>query len=249
MAGKTLPPLPGTRKSLLLVSNYESEQVRILDIEGHAINKDLIILRDKKLQQDRPRFREALENIGYDIGREITKELIREDYLTVEVETCLGFADQLAYGREPVLLNILRASNPMWYGMQRAFPQADTGFVGASRVHGDVKGDGSLGVSIDYESVPNIRGERLIIVDPMLATGSSIIDIYNQICAFQGGKPSRTFIASAIAASGGIERILNNIPDSRIITASRDKKLNKIGYIIPGLGDAGDLCFGEKYEE
>lgn len=236
-------------KPVPISSKYTSSLVRVLDAECHAVNLDLIVLRDKKLQKDRQRFRQALYNIGYDIGREITQELIKEDLSSVCVETCLGFAGQITYTGEPVLLNILRASNPMWEGMQNAFPLAETGFVAASRDHGNVRADGSLGVSIDYLGVPGIKDGHLIIVDPMLATGSSIIDIYNKICILQSGRPSKTSIASAIAAPEGVKRVLENIPNSRIITASLDTHLNEKGYIIPGLGDAGDLCFGTKYGE
>ncbi len=236
------------KKSLPLLCGYDSKNTRVLDLEGHACNLDLLVLRDVKMQTDRQRFRRALRNIGYDIGREIAKDLINMDHVTVEANTPLGVAEQFAYGQEPVLLAVIRASLPMWDGMQEAFPHADTGFVAASRDHGNVRPDGSLGVRIDYTGVPPLEGERLIIVDPMLATASSIIDTYEQLCVFNG-TPQKTYIASAIAAPEGIRRVHQLMPGTTIITASLDTRLNEKGYIVPGLGDAGDLCFGKKQEE
>lgn len=195
-------------------------------------------LRDKTVQQDRLRFRTNLERLGSIMAYEISKKLV---YGRKEIETPLARTEVTVIKEQPVLLTILRAGIPYFHGFQNFFDKADCGFVGAYRKE-DTE---SLKIKLDYVAAPNLEGRDVIIIDPMLATGFSILETLQEIKKW--GHPRHIFIACVVAAAEGIDCLKQNlrVPYS-LWCVSADPKLNEQLYIVPGLGDAGDLSFGEK---
>ncbi len=207
--------------------------------EHYSIVSDWVAeIRDKQIQQDRMRFRYNTERIGEIAGYEISKQL---DFSEKEVQTPLGTARCGILKEQPVLATILRAGIPLHSGLSRVFDHADHAFVGAYRKH---KHDGSFDIHLEYLSCPDLEDRTLILVDPMLATGSSLVKTLRQL--IQVGKPKRIHIVTVIAATQGIENMTEHFPDSTLWAGAIDEKLNNKGYIIPGIGDAGDLAYGPK---
>jgi uracil phosphoribosyltransferase len=200
-------------------------------------NQFLLELRDKDIQQDRFRFRENVKRLGWIMAYEISKHL---SYSTQRVQTPLGQTD-IAIPAAPVLMTVLRAGLPYLEGFQAMFEQSDCGFIGAYRD----EAAGELTVQLGYMASPNIEGRTLILIDPMLATGRSLL---RSIAALkQWGTPDHIHFAALVAAPDGIEALQQAIKTPYSIwTFAVDDKLNEQFYIVPGLGDAGDLCFGEK---
>ena len=201
-------------------------------------NHFLFELRDKQLQQDRMRFRRNLERLGEIMAFEISKQLA---YAKYTVDTPLGGATSYALKQQPVIITVLRAGLPYFQGFINFFDRAESGFIGAYRKE-DEK---DISIALEYLAAPSLEGRDLILVDPMLATGRSLVKSVNALQ--QHGHPSHIFIAAVIAAPEGIRFIQENIqaPFS-IWTCATDEKLNQQFYIVPGLGDAGDLCYGNK---
>ena len=195
-------------------------------------------LRDAGGQGDRMRFRRNLERLGEILAYEISKML---PYESKEVVTPLGTSTIELLEEQPVLITILRAGIPFHHGFLNVFDHADSGFIGAWRTE-DVN---DLHVNIDYVSLPSVQGKAVILIDPMLATGQSTLNAQKQVLA--KGTPSHLFIVSVVAAPEGIKLLKENItlPYS-LWTCALDEKLNSSFYIVPGLGDAGDLCYGVK---
>lgn len=195
-------------------------------------------LRDASGQRDRMRFRRNLERLGEILAYEISKKL---PYESKEVTTPLGTSTIELLKEQPVLITILRAGIPFHYGFLNVFDHADSGFIGAWRTE-DVN---DLRVNIDYVSLPSVQGKAVILIDPMLATGQSTLNAQKQVLA--KGKPSHLFIVSVVATPEGIKLLKENLtlPYS-LWTCALDEKLNSSFYIVPGLGDAGDLCYGVK---
>lgn len=195
-------------------------------------------LRDAGGQGDRMRFRRNLERLGEILAYEISKML---PYESKEVVTPLGTSTTELLEEQPVLITILRAGIPFHHGFLNVFDHADSGFIGAWRTE-DVN---DLHVNIDYVSLPSVQGKAVILIDPMLATGQSTLSAQKQVLA--KGTPSHLFIVSVVAAPEGIKLLKENItlPYS-LWTCALDEKLNSSFYIVPGLGDAGDLCYGVK---
>lgn len=216
--------------------------IRILDEEGHPIIGELLAtLRDVGRQGDRQAFRTALFRLGgylaYEIGRTLpTRELT--------LTTPLGPRTEPGLRESPVLGTILRASLPLWNGMLEVFPNSDSIILGAARKEGLVQDDGSLGIDVSYTSLVPLKDRTLIYADPMLATGSTLEALHPMITE-RCGRPSKVWVAAAIAYRGTLEKIANAL-DCDVIVASADDELNEWGYIVPGLGDAGDLAFGGK---
>jgi uracil phosphoribosyltransferase len=214
----------------------------ILDKSNSIANQFLQELRDRKIQIDRFRFRKNLERLGEIMAYEISKSL----YYSVEtIETPLGKTDIPLLKNQPVLISVMRAAIPFYQGFLNFFDTADSGFIGAYRIE---KPHSSSEVEIDYlyQAAPNIEGKEVIIIDTMLATGKSFIKTIENL-VLTHGKPSKVHIASVIAAPEGIDYIKNNLNTPyNLWICSVDEKLNDKSYIIPGLGDAGDLCFGHK---
>ncbi|MEN2281931.1 uracil phosphoribosyltransferase [Algoriphagus sp. SE2] len=212
----------------------------ILSDTPSVANQFILELRDKKIQQDRMRFRKNLERLGEILAYEISKSF---EYKEAKVETPLAIASTSIINSKPVIISILRASLPFYQGFLNILDQAESGFIGAFR---EEKTEGEIKVNLGYHASPSLEGKDVIIADPMLATGKSIIKTVNTILSH--GKPERIHIASAFAAPEGIEYIqknLKNIPFTFWL-GTLDEKLNHLSYIVPGLGDAGDLAFGPK---
>lgn len=210
--------------------------------ERHSLVSNWISeLRDANIHNDRMRFRRNLERIGEVAAYEISKEL---PYKEIAVQTPLGVHQSKVLREQPVVATILRAGLAMHQGVLNFFNKADNAFVSAYRKHSD---DGSFDIVLDYVSSPSIENRILIISDPMLATGKSLA---KTIVALEKlGAPAKIYIISAIACTVGIESLQQILgKDICLWCGDIDTVLNEKGYIIPGLGDAGDLAFGEKLQ-
>lgn len=204
----------------------------------NSIIQDLVAdIRSVSKHNNRQHFRDRVEMIGLLIGYELSKTL---GYQTVQVETPLGIAACSRLEKQPVLATVLRAGLPLHNGLLRAFPEADNCFIGAYRKHTP---EGAFTIQMDYLAAPVLSERTLIVVDPMLATGASLILTVQQL--IEHAAPERVILVSVIAASAGISSVFNALPDVEIWTAAVDTELNNKGYIVPGLGDAGDLAYGE----
>ncbi len=205
------------------------------------INQYVAELRNIEIQKDSMRFRRNLERIGEIMAYEISKEL---DYELFEVETPLGVASIDLPSAMPVLGTIMRAGLPMHQGFLNVFDAAENAFVSAYRKHHK---DGTFEIKIEYVSCPNLEGKVLIIADPMLATGASMVSTVKHLAEF--GKPKEIHLAVAIAAMDGINYVRRMLPKAKIWAGAIDEELTAKSYIVPGLGDAGDLAFGEKQND
>ncbi len=195
-------------------------------------------LRDTSVQNDRMRFRRNLERIGEVAAYEISKHLPFEEK---EITTPLGISKMKMLSSQPVLATILRAGLPLHQGMLNYFDKADNAFISAYRKH---HRDGSFEISLDYVSCPNLENRVLIISDPMLATGSSLVKTIQHLK--DEGMPADIHIVCAIACSVGIEYVHRSEPTVKIWCGDIDEELTAKSYIVPGLGDAGDLAYGTK---
>jgi len=201
-------------------------------------NRFIAELRSTEIQKDRLRFRRNLERIGEVLAYEISQKL---DYKPTEVDTPLGTA-MVNLPTQPILLaTILRAGLPFHQGMLNYFDTADNVFIAAYRKQHK---DGSFEIQLDYISTPSLDGCVLILADPMLATGASVNLALKELERF--GKPAEVHIATVIASVAGVEAVLRRWPKVHIWTGAVDEELTAKSYIVPGLGDAGDLAFGEK---
>ncbi len=198
-------------------------------------------LRDTQVQKDRMRFRKNIERIGEVIAYEISKQLPSK---TVDVQTPLGIAPSAVLQQQPVLATILRAGLPLHQGLLNYFDKADNAFISAYRKH---HADGTFDISLEYLSCPSIKDRVLIISDPMLATGASLVKTLEHIR--QEEPPSAIHIVTVIACKVGIEFVQRHEPKATIWCGSMDEELTAKGYIVPGLGDAGDLAFGSKLQQ
>lgn len=197
-------------------------------------------LRNVDVQSDRMRFRRNLERIGEAIAYEISKVLPFEEK---EVQTPMGIANSKLLKDQPVLATILRAGLPLHQGLLNYFDKADNAFISAYRKHNK---DGSFEISLDYISCPELENRVIILSDPMLATGSSLVKTIHFLK--EEGRPKEIHIVVAIACTVGIEYVLREEPSVTIWCGDIDDELTAKGYIVPGLGDAGDLAFGVKVQ-
>jgi uracil phosphoribosyltransferase len=197
-------------------------------------------LRDVSIQGDRMRFRRNLERIGEVAAYEISKVL---PFTEQEIQTPLGISEHKMMRDQPVLATILRAGLPLHQGLLNYFDKADNAFISAYRKHNK---DGSFEISLDYVSCPELENRVVIISDPMLATGSSLVKTIHYLKA--EGKPASIHIVVAIACTVGIEYVKREEPSVTIWCGDIDDELTAKGYIVPGLGDAGDLAFGTKVQ-
>ncbi len=195
-------------------------------------------LRDTKSQVNRELFRLHLRKLGELMAYEISKVL---PYRAVQVQTPLGVASGYALEQEPALLAVLRAGLPYYEGFQYMFPQAAAGFIGAWRKDNEVE----VNIDLSYVAAPLLEGRTVILVDPMLATGKSFVRSAQAL--LEHGKPAHVHVAALIAAPEGVDYIQRHLPVAHDIWLwALDEALNNRFFIVPGLGDAGDLCFGEK---
>jgi uracil phosphoribosyltransferase len=195
-------------------------------------------LRDRDLQRDRARFRRNLERLGAIMAYEISGTL---PYRQRTIETPLSTTTVTVLEQPPVLLTILRAGLPYFSGFQFFFDQSDCGFIGAYRK----ESDSLLAIELEYAALPPLTGRTVLLIDPMLATGQSVVRVCNQL--LQHERPLHLHLAALVAAPEGIQHIQRNLTVSHDIwTFAIDERLDQNFYIVPGLGDAGDLSFGEK---
>jgi len=198
-------------------------------------------LRDYKIQSDRLRFRTNLERISCAMAYEISKQLA---YKKIDVETPLGIANVDVIKDELVIASILRAGLPLHTGFLQVFDKAENAFISAYRKH---HRDGTFDIKLEYITCPILEGKVVILVDPMLATGASIEAAMEVIKDY--GKPKAIHIATIIASMQGINHIKRLYPKANIWVGAIDDELTSKSYIVPGLGDAGDLAFGSKMQE
>jgi uracil phosphoribosyltransferase len=197
-------------------------------------------LRDQDIQTDQMRFRKNLERIGEVTAYEISKQLAWEEK---EITTPLGTATCKVLQSQPVLATILRAGLGMHMGLLNFFDRGENAFISAYRKH---RPDGSFEISLDYLSCPEIEDKVVIISDPMIATGSSLVKVIQYLR--QEGEMKELHIVCAIACTVGLEYVLRAEPKAIIWCGDIDDELTAKGYIVPGLGDAGDLAFGLKLQ-
>ena len=213
-----------------------------LSEENSLLTQFISEIRDADTQKDRMRFRRNLERIGEITAYEISKLLIWEK---TEVISPLGTAETAKLHHQPVLATILRAGLPLHQGFLNYFDDADNAFISAYRKHNDVTND--FEIIIEYLTCPELEGKTLLVADPMLATGQSIYATLEALKPF--GTPKETHIISVIGAKDGVAYVDSKVDnDIHLWIASIDEDLNEKGYIIPGLGDAGDLAFGSKLQ-
>lgn len=213
----------------------------ILNHHKSLANHFLAELRDVNQQGDRLRFRKNLERLGEVLAYEISKEL---NYTSSSVQSPLQTSSAELLVSQPVIIPILRAGIPFFQGFLNFYDRADCGFIGAYRKE---SGGHKAEVEVDfgYMAAPDINGKEVIMVDPMLATGKSFVESYKQV--LEKGMPTRIHVAAVIAAPEGIEYIKQHITvKHKIWICALDEKLNNKFYIVPGLGDAGDLAYGTK---
>ena len=212
--------------------------MHILSNEVSLVNSWINELRNVEVQTDRMKFRRNMERIGEIAAFEISKKL---DYKEMEITTPLDKIKVKEIAVQPVITTILRAGVPLFQGVLNYFDKADCGFVAAYRKH-DM--NDYFSIKQDYLTCPNIEGRPLIVADP--ATGASLIEALKDLLTH--GKPSQIHIVAAIASRQGAEAIRTAYPEAHIWIGAIDEELTSKGYITPGLGDAGDLSFGEKLQ-
>jgi len=209
--------------------------------ENTVLNKFIAEMRDHEIQKDSMRFRRNLARAGEIMAYELSKKL---NYTTRMVETPLGEAEMSLPDEQIVIVSILRAGIPFHQGFLNYFDDAENGFVSAYRKYSK---DGTFNVKVEYISCCELEGKTLILVDPMLATGTSLVLTYNALVE-KNGKPRATHIAAVIASEEGIEYTKRHMPKqgTTIWCGAVDQELTVKSYIVPGIGDAGDLAFGKK---
>ena len=215
-------------------------KIHHLSEKNSVLNHFLGEIRDVNIQKDRLRFRRNIERIGEIMAYEISKEL---QYKNWAITTPLGVKNSTEINDKIVICSILRAGLTLHNGFLNYFDGAENGFISAYRFHQN--NDDNFEIKVEYEAVSDINESNLILVDPMLATGQSIVAVFNKLIS--KGAPKEIHLAVVIAAPEGIKYLESNLPDyCHLWIASIDEKLNEKNYIIPGLGDAGDLAFGTK---
>jgi uracil phosphoribosyltransferase len=210
----------------------------VLNKTNSIANHYLAELRDADAQQDSMRFRRNMERLGEVFAYEISKKLAFEEF---EVQTPLGLANVNMIAQMPVLATILRAGLPLHQGMLNVFDKSDSAFISAYR---KTKKSGSFVIQMEYVATPDLEGKTVIISDPMLATGQSMVLCCKELLANYNIK--NLHIVSVIASQEGVEHVKANLPKAHLWLGSIDEEMTTKAYIVPGLGDAGDLAFGEK---
>ncbi len=211
-----------------------------LSSENTLLSQWMCEIRDINIQSDRMRFRRNLERIGEVAAYEISKVIA---YKKHTVQTPMGESECSVLDTQPVLATILRAGVPLHQGMLNYFDQADNAFVAAYRKH---HRDGSFEIEQHYVTCPDLTGRSLIIADPMLASGSSLATALDALT--DNNPPSEIHVVCVIACTVGIEFLQRRYPQVHIWAGDIDDELTAKGYIVPGLGDAGDLAFGVKLQ-
>lgn len=213
-------------------------EVFVLNRENSIANQFLSELRDRSVQTDRLRFRRNMERLGEVMAYEISKRLT---YQPIEINTPLAAAKVNVLADQPVMITVLRAGLPYFQGFLNFFDRADCGFIGAYRK----EGEDQITVNLDYLASGSLHDRDVLIIDPMLATGNSLVRSVNALS--KHGSPRHIHLVAMVASPEGIHYVQENISGAvTIYTVAIDEKLNEQFYIVPGLGDAGDLSFGDK---
>lgn len=212
----------------------------VLSDQFSLVNSWINDLRNVNVQHNRLNFRRNMERIGEIAAFEISKTLEQK---TVEITTPLDKISSQEIAVQPVITTILRAGVPLFQGILNYFDKADCGFVAAYRQH---NANDYFSIKQDYLTCPDLNGRPLIVADPMLATGASLIEAIKDL--LEHGKPTELHIVAAIASKQGVETIQNAYPEAKLWIGVVDDDLTEKGYITPGLGDAGDLSYGEKLQ-
>lgn len=212
----------------------------VLSQQFSLVNSWINELRNVEIQNDRLRFRRNMERIGEIAAFEISKGLEQKE---IEIQTPLDLIRAKEIAVQPVITTILRAGVPLFQGILNYFDKADCGFVAAYRKH---DANDYFSIKQDYLTCPSIEGRPLIVADPMLATGASLIEALKDLLS--NGKPTQLHIVAAIASKQGVETLEKAYPNAKIWVGALDENLTSKGYITPGLGDAGDLSYGEKLQ-
>jgi len=215
--------------------------VTVLSRKNSILNQFIGELRDSEIQKDSMRFRRNLERIGEIFAYHISRELVYEDR---EVATPLGIANVPLLVEYPVLATILRAGLPFHQGFLNVFDKSENGFISAFRKY---EKNGSFTINLESASIPVTENKTVILSDTMVASGSSMTLAYRELIA--NGKPKHTYIAAILASVEGLEQIKRFIPqgDISIFVGVIDEEMTVQSFIVPGLGDAGDLAFGKKH--
>lgn len=213
--------------------------VNILDAKNSVLNKFIAELRDAEIQKNAMRFRKNIERVGEILAYELSQSLAFENH---KITTPLGIKEIPLPQKNIVLCSILRAGLPLHSGLLNYFDEAENGFISAYRKH---TSETEFEIVVEYFASPNLDGKILILADPMLATGRSISSVYEGLK--KHGTPKEIHLACVIGSKEGIEYVKKFFPqNTKLWIATVDEKLNENGYIVPGLGDAGDLAFGYK---
>ncbi|MCD8408789.1 uracil phosphoribosyltransferase [Tenacibaculum finnmarkense] len=208
--------------------------------ETSILNKFLTEIRSVEIQKDSMRFRRNIERIGEILGYELSKKLATK---TNQVTTPLGVKEIETPVNDIILCSILRAGLPLHNGLLNYFDDAENAFISAYRHHPN--NDDEFEIVVEYFASPSIEGKTLLLVDPMLASGRSLVAVYDAIKKY--GTPKEIQIVSVLGSSEGVEYISKFFPENtHLWIADIDNELDDKGYIVPGLGDAGDLAFGTK---
>ena len=214
--------------------------IHYISESNSILNHFLTQIRDVNIQKDSMRFRKNIERIGEIMAYELSKTL---QYKAIDVQTPLGIKNTTTIADNVVLCSILRAGLAMHTGFMNFFDDAENGFVSAYRHHPNH--DDYFEILVEYQAAPSFEGKNLILIDPMLATGQSVVAVFNKLIIEQ--TPKEIHIAIVIATPEGIAFLEENLPKNcHLWVAALDEKLNEKNYIIPGLGDAGDLAYGNK---
>lgn len=215
-------------------------EIHYLSENNSVLNHFLSQIRNISVQKDSMRFRRNIERIGEIMAYEMSKSL---QYKAVEIQTPLGIKKTTEIAEQLVLCSILRAGLTLHQGFLNYFDHAENGFISAYRHHPNH--DDYFDILVEYQAIADINNKNVLLLDPMLATGQSIVAVFNKL--MERGTPKEIHIAVIIAAPEGIEYLKKHLPDScHLWIASLDEKLNEKSYIVPGLGDAGDLAYGNK---
>lgn len=211
-----------------------------LSLQNSVLNQFIAEIRDVEIQKDSMRFRKNLERIGEVFAYEISKTL---PYYQTQTTTPLGIADTKQLADQPVIATILRAGLPMHTGILNYFDKAQNAFISAYRRHHK---NNTFEIAMEYIACPDLTDKVLIICDPMLASGSSAVLAYRSLLT--RGTPRHTHIVSAVASTQGVDHVKANMPTMNytVWCGAIDEELTAQAYIVPGLGDAGDLAFGDK---
>lgn len=217
-------------------------QVNHLLAANSIASKFIAELRDIQVQKDRMRFRRNIQRLGEILGYELSKTL---NYDIQNIESPLGNTKMKIPSSQVVICSILRAGLPLHEGLLNYFDDAENSFISAYRHHPN--DDEYFEIVVEYLASPSLEGKTLILADPMLATGSSFVNVYESLKSM--GTPKEIHLVSVIGAKPGIELLQKTFPEtSKLWIAAIDDKLDERGYIVPGLGDAGDLCYGGKLQ-